>query len=203
MEEEISTKEIEQLTGVHRNVLARWHKQGIIPASRVVFAPGRHGRQAVWPREVLKIIAEVQRSLAGRGVTVRQLARRLGPIRTYSRRQVGQYTMATESNLTHWTKLGIVRASVRVSGGTGHHRVFGFGDLVDAQVAACLNSLGMSSAAIKAVIDKVRAVIEEGAVGFRRVNVPTTDFCSVGAVSIVIDVDAVADALSTLTGDGL
>ncbi len=76
----------------------------------------------------------------------------------YSRRDIGRLTSATESNLTHWSKIGLLRADVQETGGRGHHRRFSFRALIEAEIAARLNSLGIPVAGIQALIEIFRFV---------------------------------------------
>ena len=91
----------------------------------------------------------------------------------YSRRDIDRLTSATESNLTHWSKIGLLRADVRETGGRGHHRRFSFRALVEAEIATHLNSRGMPVASIQALIEIFRFVASRGArkgttAGFKR-----------------------------------
>ena len=71
----------------------------------------------------------------------------------YSRRDIARWTRASESHLTHWSKIGLLRADVRETAGRGHHRRFSFRVLVEAEIAAHLNAVGVPVANIQTVLE--------------------------------------------------
>ena len=57
----------------------------------------------------------------------------------YSRRDIARWTRATESNLTHWSKIGLLRADVRETGG----RALALPEVVARPMIARLFRLGL------------------------------------------------------------
>ena len=81
---------------------------------------------------------------------------------SYSRRDITRLTRGTESNLTHWSKIGLLRADVEETAGRGHHRRFSFRALVEAEIAARLNSFSIPVAHIQILIEAFRFMSSHG-----------------------------------------
>ena len=70
----------------------------------------------------------------------------------YSFRDVLAHTGATRSQLIHWTNVGLVRAEVDETTGTGHHRAFSFANLAQVRVAVLLTGRGVTVPGLKLVL---------------------------------------------------
>jgi len=71
-------------------------------------------------------------------------------------RDVLTITGATRSQLIYWTHEDVVQA---VTAGTGHHRRFGFGQLVEVRVAVLLAARGFSLEALRFVLRALRPLL--------------------------------------------
>lgn len=86
----------------------------------------------------------------------------------YSFSEVVSLSGATESNLTHWARSGLIVPDARRRRGSGHHRSYAFRNVVEAAIANYLNAAGMSVAQMKAgiahlkFIDDASAAIRDG-----------------------------------------
>jgi DNA-binding transcriptional MerR regulator len=81
-------------------------------------------------------------------------------VRSYTFAEVVRVSGATKSNVTHWAREGLIRPALEQTTGTGHHRRFGFGNLVEARLAKHLNAGGMPIAHMSVLLDHVRFIDE-------------------------------------------
>jgi DNA-binding transcriptional MerR regulator len=93
-------------------------------------------------------------------------------------------TGATVSDMTHWTRIGLIKASAWDPGGTGNHRRFSRGDLVKIEVARQLNALGLPCSQIGRALNLIR---DEAA--------PRDLVIECRDVSVSVRVGAITDAL--------
>jgi len=81
---------------------------------------------------------------------------------SYTFADVMRITGATKSEMTHWTREGIVGADIAPGGGPGRHRKFAFLNLLEASIAVELNRLGAPVYVIRSLVSYVRWLELEG-----------------------------------------
>lgn len=74
----------------------------------------------------------------------------------FTARQVVKLTGVPYSTLNLWAKNGLVQPSVASGSGTGTERIYNFSDLVALKVAFGLRKSGVSTSALKKVVDFLR-----------------------------------------------
>ena len=74
----------------------------------------------------------------------------------YRFRDVLAQTGATRSQLIYWTQVGLLRADVEETVGTGHPRTFSWRNLVQARIAVLLAQRGLSVSATTFVLRAVK-----------------------------------------------
>ena len=65
-------------------------------------------------------------------------------------------TDATKSELTHWTKSGIVRAAIEETSGRGHHRRFSAFNVIETQLAVVVNKLRVPAETVLEALNTFR-----------------------------------------------
>jgi hypothetical protein len=81
-------------------------------------------------------------------------------MKTYSFRDLMQLTGASRSHLTHWLKQGVVSADVAEGSGPGHHRQFGFFNLIEAHVAERLSGINLPAGLMGFTLTYLRGLEE-------------------------------------------
>ena len=66
-----------------------------------------------------------------------------------------RFTGATRLRLTHWTKIGLLRASVQRAAGPGTRQLFSWEDLCTCGLIACLDLWGIKPRDMKSILDRV------------------------------------------------
>ena len=71
----------------------------------------------------------------------------------FTPRQITRLTKIPYSTLNLWAKKGLVKPSVSIGIGSGHERIYSFGDLIALKVAFELRKAGVHTNSLKKVID--------------------------------------------------
>ncbi len=119
---------------------------------------------ASWVPSLSQNILELTKELGSLKLgSVKELHSLVGSLmKEYSRSDIVRLTQATESHLTHWSKIGLLQADALETHGTGHHRRYSFRALIEAEVAARLNFFGIPVAHIQILIEVFRFVSSHG-----------------------------------------
>jgi hypothetical protein len=89
--------------------------------------------------------------------------------RTYTFTDLVSVSGATKSNITHWAREGVIQPVVQQTSGTGHHRKFGFRNIVEARLAQHLNRAAIPVSLMALLMEQVR-FIDEASLLDRRVG---------------------------------
>ena len=81
------------------------------------------------------------------------------PNRPFQFGEVLELTGVSRSQLIYWTHRGLITAGVRKAQGTGHHRLFSFGDLVAVAVARALARCGVTVPSIRRVLTAIAPAV--------------------------------------------
>jgi DNA-binding transcriptional MerR regulator len=79
-------------------------------------------------------------------------------IEGYTARQVIAVTGVSYQTLNHWARTGLVKPSIAQAAGTGSERVYSFRDLIALKLAVELRKGGVSTRALRKVIDFLREI---------------------------------------------
>jgi DNA-binding transcriptional MerR regulator len=79
-------------------------------------------------------------------------------IEGYTARQVTAVTGVSYQTLNHWARTGLVKPSIAQAAGTGSERVYSFRDLIALKLAVELRKGGVSTRALRRVIDFLREI---------------------------------------------
>src|SRR5438270_13829513 len=88
---------------------------------------------------------------------VRYIRRREKRIDGYTARQVITVTGVSYQTLNHWARTGLVEPSIAQAAGTGSERVYSFRDLIALKLAVELRKGGVTTRALRKVIDFLRS----------------------------------------------
>lgn len=77
-------------------------------------------------------------------------------IEGYTAKQVTAVTGVSYQTLNHWARTGLVEPSIAQAAGTGTERIYSFRDLIALKLAVELRNGGVSTRAVRKVIDFLR-----------------------------------------------
>src|SRR5438067_1213540 len=75
----------------------------------------------------------------------------------YTAKQVTAVTGVSYQTLNHWARTGLVKPSIAQAAGTGSERVYSFRDLIALKLAVELRKGGVTTRALRKVVDFLRA----------------------------------------------
>ena len=78
------------------------------------------------------------------------------PTEGYTAKQVTAVTGVSYQTLNHWAKTGLVEPSIAQAAGTGSERIYSFRDLIALKLAVELRKGGVTTRALRKVIDFLR-----------------------------------------------
>lgn len=76
----------------------------------------------------------------------------------YTAKQVTAVTGVSYQTLNHWARTGLVKPSIAQAAGTGTERVYSFRDLIALKLAVELRKGGVTTRALRKVIDFLRGI---------------------------------------------
>ena len=76
----------------------------------------------------------------------------------YTAKQVTAVTGVSYQTLNHWARTGVVKPSIAQAAGTGTERVYSFRDLIALKLAVELRKGGVTTSALRKVIDFLRGI---------------------------------------------
>jgi DNA-binding transcriptional MerR regulator len=76
----------------------------------------------------------------------------------YTAKQVTAVTGVSYQTLNHWARTGLVKPSIAQAAGTGTERVYSFRDLIALKLAVELRKGGVTTRALRKVIDFLRSI---------------------------------------------